>query len=66
MRYMQLIQLFEYCFHVRRAFPDAVWSKAFPLTASCLLPLDSEKVASDLRLGGGFRRVLRFQLASDD
>ena len=47
----------------------AVWSKAPPLTARCLSPLPAwvrilawacEKVASDLGLGGGFRRVLRF------
>ena len=52
----------------------AVWSKAPPLTARCLSPLPGfesrpEKVASDLGLGGGFYRVLRFpfhhiQLAS--
>ena len=43
----------------------AMWSKALPLYASCLSPLPGfpgacEKVASDLELGGGFRRVLRF------
>ena len=39
----------------------AVWSKALPLTASCLSPLGflfpagaCEKVASDLELGAGF------------
>ena len=50
----------------------AVWSKALPLTASGLSPLSGfeswpghvrcKKVASDLGLGGGFRRVLRFLL----
>ena len=46
-----------------------MWSKAMPLTGSCLSPLPgfeshwaSEKVASDLGLGGGFRRALRFPL----
>ena len=43
----------------------AVWSKALPLTASCLSPLPGfeslpGQVASDLGLGGGFRRVLWF------
>ena len=47
----------------------AKWSKALPLTARLFLPLLSrvrlltwvcEKVATDLMLGGGFRRVLRF------
>ena len=41
----------------------AVWSKALPLTASCLSPLPGlacEKVASDLWLGGGFLWVLCF------
>ena len=33
----------------------AVWPKAPPLTA-----IVCEKVASDLGLGGGFRRVLQF------
>ena len=40
----------------------AVWSKALPTTASCLSPLTvvessagaSEKIPSDLGLGGGF------------
>ena len=37
-----------------------IWSKALPLTASCLAPLPGfesacEKVAIDLNLGGGFR-----------
>ena len=44
----------------------ALWSKALPLTASCLSPLPGfksqarlyEKVAGDLGLGGGFSRVL--------
>ena len=46
----------------------AEWSKALPLTASCLLPLPwlgqgmCEKVASDLGLGGVFCRVLQFPL----
>ena len=46
----------------------AVWSEVLPLTACCLSPLPwfasqrgggggSEKVASDLGLGGSFRRV---------
>ena len=45
----------------------AVWSNALPLTASYLSPLSgfesprvSEKVASDLVWGGGFRRLHRF------
>ena len=43
-----------------------VRSKAMPLTASCLSPLPGfeswlgKKVASDLRLGAGFSRVLQF------
>ena len=44
----------------------AIWSEALPLTTNCLsLPswLESrEKVASDLGLGSGFHRVLRFPL----
>ena len=44
----------------------AVWSKVLPMTASCLSSMHGipagacEKVASDLRLAGGFRRVIRF------
>ena len=44
----------------------AVWSKALPLTASCLTtvrvqipPGACENVASELRLSVGFRRVSR-------
>ena len=48
----------------------AVRSEALPLTASCLSPLFGfeillaacEKVASDLGLGDGFRRLLRLAL----
>ena len=49
----------------------AVWSKALPMTASCLSPLPGvgyhhvrnmrrENITIDLGLGGGFRQVLRF------
>ena len=52
----------------------AVWSKTLSVRASCLSPLPGskisagacEKVASDLGLGGGFRRVnsnSKFQIA---
>ena len=49
----------------------AVWSKALPLIASCLLitttplwipPGACEKVASDLGLGSGFHQILLHQL----
>ena len=50
----------------------AEWSKALPLTTSCLSPLPGfeshlgtcEKVTCDLRLGGGFRRILQVSSTS--
>ena len=46
----------------------AVWSKALPLTASCLSPLSgfvslpghARKLPVTVRLGVGFRQVLQF------
>ena len=46
----------------------AMWSKAMPLTASCLSDVSGfeshrdhvRKLPRDLRLGGGFDQVLRF------
>ena len=64
---MQLIHL-KFAKSYRGHALMAERSKAPPLTARCLSPLSRvrivawacEKVASDLGLGGGFRRVQRF------